>query len=182
MHRNFRCSGFLGPLWEWKRRQIPTAEVRKILSVVKRRERLHGGEFQGSRWSVGHGRDWVFIVFFCIARGQRCLSGADRCFLGRRGVSLRTYHLLGPPAVLPSMLCFMILLTVYRSLFLSVFSCVPVLLFQQVLHLSLCMIMFVFGYVFIFWICLPYMRGNHVTFVFLKLHLTWCPLIASIYL
>jgi hypothetical protein len=48
---------------------------------------------------VGQVGDWVFIDFFYIATGQRCLSGVDRCFLGRRGVSLTTYHLLGPPAV-----------------------------------------------------------------------------------
>jgi hypothetical protein len=31
-----------------------------------------------------------------------CLSGIDRGFLGRRSVSLTTYHLLGPPEVCPS--------------------------------------------------------------------------------
>jgi hypothetical protein len=49
-------------------------------------------------WGLG------FIAFFCIAWGQRCLSGADRGFLGRRDVSLTTYHLLGPPAVHPLVL------------------------------------------------------------------------------
>jgi hypothetical protein len=28
-----------------------------------------------------------------IDRGQRCLSGANRCFLERRSVSLANYHL-----------------------------------------------------------------------------------------
>jgi hypothetical protein len=45
-----------------------------------------------------------FYSLFPIAWGQRCLSGADRGFLGRRGVSLITYHLLGPPAVHPLVL------------------------------------------------------------------------------
>jgi hypothetical protein len=46
---------------------------------------------------------WVFIVFFCIAEGWRCLSG----LLGRRSVSLANYHLLGTPAVCPSLLFFL---------------------------------------------------------------------------
>jgi hypothetical protein len=52
----------------------------------------------GNRWSRGSGWGLGFIAFFCIAWEQRCLSGADRGFLGRRGVSLITYHLLGSPA------------------------------------------------------------------------------------
>jgi hypothetical protein len=43
-----------------------------------------------------------FIAGLYIAPGWRCLSGAERGFLGRRGVSSTTYHLLGPPAVCPS--------------------------------------------------------------------------------
>jgi hypothetical protein len=43
-----------------------------------------------------------FLQPFFIAWGQRCLSGADRVFLGSRGVSLNTYHLLEPPVVCPS--------------------------------------------------------------------------------
>jgi hypothetical protein len=50
----------------------------------------------GSGWGLG------FYSLFCIARGQRYLSGADKSFLGRRGVSLTTYHLLRPPAVCPT--------------------------------------------------------------------------------
>jgi hypothetical protein len=34
---------------------------------------------------VGQGGEWGFIAFFCIAWGQRCLSGADRGFLGGSG-------------------------------------------------------------------------------------------------
>jgi hypothetical protein len=103
-HGNFRCSGFLSPLWEWKHRWTAAAEVGKILFVEKRRERLHSGECRGTRKPVV---PWVglgigFIAFLSIAWGQRCLSDADRSFLGRRGVSLTTYHLLGPPAVRPS--------------------------------------------------------------------------------
>jgi hypothetical protein len=45
----------------------------------------------------------VFLQpFFYIAGGLRCLSGANRCFLGRRSVSLANYLLLEPPAVHPS--------------------------------------------------------------------------------
>jgi hypothetical protein len=55
-------------------------------------------------YPVGQIGEWGFIAFFCIGWGQRCLAGADRHFLGRRDVSLTTYHLLGPPAVRPSVL------------------------------------------------------------------------------
>jgi hypothetical protein len=57
----------------------------------------------GNQWS--HGSGWklsFYSLFFFIARRQRCLSGANRCFLGRRSVSLANYHLLGPPEVCPS--------------------------------------------------------------------------------
>jgi hypothetical protein len=50
---------------------------------------------------LGQVRNWVFIAIF-LALGQRCLSGANRSFLGRRSVSLVNYHLLGPPALCPS--------------------------------------------------------------------------------
>jgi hypothetical protein len=75
-----------------------------ICREEKRRERLHSGECRGT-WKpeipwVGLGIG--FNSLFCIAWGQRCLSGADRGFLGRKDVSLTTYHLLGPPAVCPS--------------------------------------------------------------------------------
>jgi hypothetical protein len=56
------------------------------------------GDPVDQHWRLG------FIAFLYIAWGQRCLSGADRGFLGRRDVSLTTYHLLGPPAVHPSVL------------------------------------------------------------------------------
>jgi hypothetical protein len=36
--------------------------------------------------------------------GRRCLSDVNRHFLGRRSVSLTTYHLLGLPVVGPSVL------------------------------------------------------------------------------
>jgi hypothetical protein len=49
----------------------------------------------GNHWSCGSGWGVRFYSLFCIAWGQRCLSDADRCSLGRRGVSLTTYHLLG---------------------------------------------------------------------------------------
>jgi hypothetical protein len=84
----------------------PNSRGQKILFVEKRRERLHIGECKGTRKPV---IPWVrlgigFYSLFCIAWGQRCLSGADRGFLGRRGVSLITYHLLGLPAVGPLVL------------------------------------------------------------------------------
>jgi hypothetical protein len=97
MHRKFRCSGFLSLLWGWKHRQTLTAEDGKILFVEnlvgeKRRERLYIGEFRGTqkqvmpwvRWGVG------FIAYFCIAWGWKCISDANRCFLGRRSVFLTT--------------------------------------------------------------------------------------------
>jgi hypothetical protein len=49
----------------------------------------------GNWWSRGSG--WK--LGFCIAQGRRCLSGANRHFLGRRSVSLANYQLLEPPAV-----------------------------------------------------------------------------------
>jgi hypothetical protein len=54
MHRNFRWSGFLSQLWEWKHRRTLTAEVGKILFIEnlvgeKGRERLHIGECRGTR-------------------------------------------------------------------------------------------------------------------------------------
>jgi hypothetical protein len=58
---------------------------------------LQRREEKGFMWSLqgdsetsgpmGQDGDWVFIAFFYIAPGQRYLSGADRSFLGRRGVS-----------------------------------------------------------------------------------------------
>jgi hypothetical protein len=88
--RNFRCSGFLSLLWEWKHRQTLTAEVGKILFVEnlvgeKRRERLHIGECRGTRkpgdppgpgWGVRFYSG--FIAYFCITWGRRCLSDANR--------------------------------------------------------------------------------------------------------
>jgi hypothetical protein len=92
--------------------QTPTAEVRKILfvenSIVeKRREWRHSGECRGTRKPV---IPWVrvrigfYSFFFCIAWWWRYLSDANGYFLWRRSVSLTTYHLLGPPAVRPSVL------------------------------------------------------------------------------
>jgi hypothetical protein len=42
---------------------------------------------------LGQGGEWGFIAYFCIAWGQRCLSDANRHFLGRRSVSLTSYSL-----------------------------------------------------------------------------------------
>jgi hypothetical protein len=56
----------------------------------------------GNQWPHGSGWKLSFTDVFCIAQGQRCLSVVDRHFLGRRSVSLANYHLLGPPAVCPS--------------------------------------------------------------------------------
>jgi hypothetical protein len=57
MHKNFRCSGFLSPLWEWKR----------MKREWKRRERLHGEEWRGTQKLVV---PWVrvgigFYSIFC---------------------------------------------------------------------------------------------------------------------
>jgi hypothetical protein len=109
--RNFRCSGFLSLLWGWKHRQTLTAEAGKILFVenlVGEREEkdciLENAGGPGNRWSQGSGWGVGFIAYFCIAWWQRCLSDANRHFLGKRSVSLTTYGLLGPPAVCPSVL------------------------------------------------------------------------------
>jgi hypothetical protein len=56
---------------------LQAAEVRKILFVEKRREKLHGGMQWDPETSgpVGQVGNWVFIAFFCIAQGWQCLSG-----------------------------------------------------------------------------------------------------------
>jgi hypothetical protein len=66
--------------------------------------------------------DWVFIELFCIARGQRYLSGASRSFLGKRSVSFANYYLLGPPAVRPLIPLSMITLTAIRNRDTKVYS------------------------------------------------------------
>jgi hypothetical protein len=60
------------------------AEVRKILFVEKRRERLNGGMQRDPKLVVS--LEIGFLYPFFIARGQRCLSGANRHFLERRSV------------------------------------------------------------------------------------------------
>jgi hypothetical protein len=103
---NFWVLRILGLLWDRNQRQTGAAKVRKILFVVKRRERLHGGmqqdpETGGPMGQVGNS----FLAFFLIGWGQRYLSDANRRFLGRRSVSPANYNLLGihgPPAVHPS--------------------------------------------------------------------------------
>jgi hypothetical protein len=102
------CTGISGAQSSWARSengvwQTPVTEVRKIL-FVRTEEKTAYGECRGTQKPVVL---WVrlgfgFYSLFCIAWGQRCRSGADRSFLRRRGVSLTTYHLLGPPAVHPS--------------------------------------------------------------------------------
>jgi hypothetical protein len=69
--RNFRCSVFLSLLWEWKHRQILTAEVGKILFVEnlvgEKRERLQIRECRGTQklvilWArVGSGLYSLFL-------------------------------------------------------------------------------------------------------------------------
>jgi hypothetical protein len=76
------------------------------------------GGIQGDRetsCSMGQVGDWVFIAFLYIAPRQRCLLGVDRGFLGRSSVSLTTYHLLGPPAVHPSIPLSMAALTAVKN-------------------------------------------------------------------
>jgi hypothetical protein len=48
----------------------------------------------GNPWSHGSGWKLGFITFF-IDPGWRCLSLVNRCFLGRRSVSLANYHIFG---------------------------------------------------------------------------------------
>jgi hypothetical protein len=76
MHKNFRCSGFLSPLWEWKQRQTPATEVGEIFFVEKRRERLHDGIAggPGTWWAHGLGWGWGFYSLFeyCL-RVEMCL-------------------------------------------------------------------------------------------------------------
>jgi hypothetical protein len=65
---------------------------------------MHIGECRGTQKPVIPWSGWgvEFYSLFCIAWGQRCHSDADGHSRGWRGVSLTTYHLLGPPAVRPS--------------------------------------------------------------------------------
>jgi hypothetical protein len=98
--RNFRNSGFLILLWEWKHRQTPTAEVGKILFVEKRRERLNSGECRGNQklvvlWvRVGIG---FYSFFFCVLP-----EGGD-AFQMQTGISWGGEVSLGPPPVCPSL-------------------------------------------------------------------------------
>jgi hypothetical protein len=52
-------------------RWTPTAEVRKILFIEKRREKQHGGECRGpgNQWCHWSGCRLGFIAFLCIAEG-----------------------------------------------------------------------------------------------------------------
>jgi hypothetical protein len=67
--QEFKVVKVLSPIWGWKHRQTPTAEIGKILFLEKRRERLHIGECRGTGnwWSSGSGWGLGFIAFFCIA-------------------------------------------------------------------------------------------------------------------
>jgi hypothetical protein len=52
--RNFRCSGILTLLWEWKHSQIPTIEVRKIFICREEKRKTAYWGMQGgprNRWS-----------------------------------------------------------------------------------------------------------------------------------
>jgi hypothetical protein len=63
---------------------------------VKRRERLHSGKCRGT-W------EWGFIAFFALPEGGD-VSQVQTEVSWEGEVSLTTYHLLGPPAVCPSIL------------------------------------------------------------------------------
>jgi hypothetical protein len=66
-------------------------------------------------------------------------------------------------------LCFMILLMLCHSLFLSPLTPSSIEWFhyyKHALHMSLCMFMLVFVYMFTFWIYLPHMRENMWPFSF----------------
>jgi hypothetical protein len=59
--------------------------------LEKRGEKLHEGGKKGDP-ETSSPMETGFLQLFCFALGQRCLSGANRSFLGRRGASLTTYH------------------------------------------------------------------------------------------
>jgi hypothetical protein len=75
MHRNFRCLGFLSLLWEWKHRQILTAEVGKILIVKDfswRKEKrktaywgMQGNPETSDPW-VREGNGFYSLVLHCL--------------------------------------------------------------------------------------------------------------------
>jgi hypothetical protein len=98
----FTCSEFLGPLWKWKHRWTPAAEVGKILFVEKRNAAWRHAVDPGNQWYPGSGWRLGFIPVFVYCPRVEMSLRCRKMFLGRRSVSLANYHLLGPPAVHPS--------------------------------------------------------------------------------
>jgi hypothetical protein len=87
----FGCSGFLGPLWEWKHRWTVAAEVRFICREEKRREEKGCmGHAAGPEnwWSLGSGWKLGFIaILYCwkVEISLRCrqmFPGKEK-FLGQ---------------------------------------------------------------------------------------------------
>jgi hypothetical protein len=105
--QEFQVLRVLEPALRMKAQADSNSRGRKYFICKEEKRKTAYWRMQGdprNRWSCGSGWGLDFIAFFCIAWGQKCLSGADRGFLGRRGVSLIIYHLLGPPAVRPLVL------------------------------------------------------------------------------
>jgi hypothetical protein len=87
-----------------KAEQTPAAEVRKILFVEKRKAAWGHAAGPGTWWSHGSGWKLCFIAFFVLPKGGDVSQLKTDNVLGRRSVSLGSYHLLGPPAVHSSVL------------------------------------------------------------------------------
>jgi hypothetical protein len=93
----------------------------------------HAGR-PGNRWSCGPNWKLGFYSLFVYCLRVEMSLSADRCFLGRRGVSLANYHLLGPPAVHPSHKTFMCIyvnmfvkhIHVYKTLYKTLVSLIGV--------------------------------------------------------
>jgi hypothetical protein len=97
--RNFQVFRVLGSTLRMKAQVDSNSKDQKdfICGEEKRKAAWEHAGGPGNWWSHGSGWKLDFITFF-IAQGWRCLSGANRSFLGR-SVSLANYYLLGPPAV-----------------------------------------------------------------------------------
>jgi hypothetical protein len=85
----------LSLLQEWK--QTPATEVRKILFIEKRRERLHSRECRGTRKRVV---PWIRVgvgfynLFLCVLpEGGDAFQMQMGVFWGRRSVSLTSLSL-----------------------------------------------------------------------------------------
>jgi hypothetical protein len=91
---------------EGNQRRTRAAKVREVLFVEKRKKRPHGGSAGSPGGLLSQAGHWVVQLFLLPECGdfgingcllERCLSGMNRCFLGRSGVffPLANCHLLG---------------------------------------------------------------------------------------